>query len=841
MAFVMSLAMAFTSVDTGLLVSAEDVTTVAEESTVEVQDVEEEAEGEDVEVADGDVEEEIVTDGEVAEQAFGEEGAMVIEPQDTNDMVATFGSADEGIIGGGAGDGEAHSKRWYIDENEMNERIMLGQKKIIHIPVYCYDEEEALPDTLKYRWYDDDEKLISETKENEFIVDADGLDYMNHTSKTYKCIVSDTEYPDDTEEIMVYVYAGSNNGTIKIYNNEQDSSEYDHTDDDGEARFITVANPGQDFELSFLAKSTKVTQDELKYQWYKETNDEYVAVTDVTGNVTYKGKTELGAMGEYCCVVTDGTSLVKVYFEVYPDSGFEYKSGDAVYIEKEDASVTLHAEAKTARGTLNYKWYKNDDEKTVLSTTADLTVVAKWYERYTCYVTDGYEEAWINYYITPNKPQKKANLSVSAPEKVAITKGESVTLEVFATADVDINYSWYSDNGDDLGSTAKCTFIPDTDDVQMIHCNVWAGDEYEEVIILVGSQEKLNKVVAQATSFETARTLTTTVPEAIMSYKDGTKQYFKFIPDKDGVWNICGGAAELVLYNAAKEKLCSTGDAWRGVTYRLKTNETYYLEVVALVGDSSIEAQYMDYNVSHKWKEAVITKTATCTTAGEKAKECASCDMIYYETIPALGHTFNAFTVTKEASVLEEGSQYHTCSVCGTVETVAIPKLVSNVTLINSTLPLQVKQKASLSKNVKGLAKGDKIVSCTLSAKDKKIVSVDKKGTVKGKKAGTATITMKFLSGATAKVKVKVQKKKVATSKITNVTKNITLKVKKSTKLAPFVTPVTSKNKVTYKTSNKKIATVSSKGVIKAKKAGTATITVKSGSKTVKVKVKVTK
>ena len=36
-------------------------------------------------------------------------------------------------------------------------------------------------------------------------------------------------------------------------------------------------------------------------------------------------------------------------------------------------------------------------------------------------------------------------------------------------------------------------------------------------------------------------------------------------------------------------------------------------------------------------------------------------------------------------------------------------------------------------------------------------------------------------------------------------------------------------------TSNKKIATVSSKGVIKAKKAGTATITVKSGSKTVKV------
>ena len=297
----------------------------------------------------------------------------------------------------------------------------------------------------------------------------------------------------------------------------------------------------------------------------------------------------------------------------------------------------------------------------------------------------------------------------------------------------------------------------------------------------------------------------------------------------------------MILYNSAKEKLCSTFDSESGVRYRLKANETYYVEVAMYTGVGSVEARYMDYNVSHKWVTPVVNKAATCTTAGEKEKHCATFDMIYYETIPALGHTFNAFTVTKEASVLEEGSQYHTCSVCGTVETVAIPKLVSNVTLINSTLPLQVKQKASLSKNVKGLAKGDKIVSCTLSAKDKKIVSVDKKGTVKGKKAGTATITMKFLSGATAKVKVKVQKKKVATSKITNVTKNITLKVKKSTKLAPFVTPITSKNKVTYKTSNKKIATVSSKGVIKAKKAGTATITVKSGSKTVKVKVKVTK
>lgn len=49
-----------------------------------------------------------------------------------------------------------------------------------------------------------------------------------------------------------------------------------------------------------------------------------------------------------------------------------------------------------------------------------------------------------------------------------------------------------------------------------------------------------------------------------------------------------------------------------------------------------------------------------------------------------------------------------------------------------------------------------------------------------------------------------------------------------------------SKEKVTYASSNKKVATVNAKGVITAKKVGTATITVRSGSvvKTCKVTVK---
>ena len=69
--------------------------------------------------------------------------------------------------------------------------------------------------------------------------------------------------------------------------------------------------------------------------------------------------------------------------------------------------------------------------------------------------------------------------------------------------------------------------------------------------------------------------------------------------------------------------------------------------------------------------------------------------------------------------------------------------------------------------------------------------------------------------------------------------KNVTVRKGKRVTLKPVVTPFTSRQKVTYTSSNKKIATVSSKGVVTGKKKGTVKITVKSGSKSVKVTVKV--
>lgn len=251
---------------------------------------------------------------------------------------------------------------------------------------------------------------------------------------------------------------------------------------------------------------------------------------------------------------------------------------------------------------------------------------------------------------------------------------------------------------------------------------------------------------------------------------------------------------------------------------------------------------------SHSWITKNVIKKATCTAAGSKVENCASCDAVQTVSIPVKGHT-----VVKDAAVAPtvfadgktEGSH---CSVCGTVleKQNTIAKVPGTIYLTASSLKMKTGQSTTAFKAT-GFSEGDYVTAVTSNKpRTVKVTNVNKNGTFKltaGKKKGSAVVTVTLASKKTASFKVTVQKAAVKTTKITTTTKSLTL-AKGATykKLASSiaVTPVTSKEKVTYSSSNKKVATVSSKGVIKAKKAGTAKITVKSGSKKVVVTVKVT-
>lgn len=251
---------------------------------------------------------------------------------------------------------------------------------------------------------------------------------------------------------------------------------------------------------------------------------------------------------------------------------------------------------------------------------------------------------------------------------------------------------------------------------------------------------------------------------------------------------------------------------------------------------------------NHSYTVEIGGKAATCSENGYKVLKCATCAETTQTVIPATGnHQAGEWTVVQEATALVAGKKVQKCTVCQKELNVQeIPALPATLTMsvgAKKTVPLKVKQ--SYTVKVSGLAKGDS-VDRFVSSKPK-VAAVSNKGKITGKAAGTAVITVKLKSGYSVWFKVKVQKKAVKTTALTvtnaatgkKVAKSVKLGRNKKLKLQATVAPVTSLQKATYTSSNKKVAQAAKNGVITGKKAGTAVITVKLGKKTCKIKVTV--
>lgn len=200
-------------------------------------------------------------------------------------------------------------------------------------------------------------------------------------------------------------------------------------------------------------------------------------------------------------------------------------------------------------------------------------------------------------------------------------------------------------------------------------------------------------------------------------------------------------------------------------------------------------------------------------------------------------HSYTTWKKVSSATVFAPEKQESTCDFCGekTTKTVG-EKLTPTVKLTATKLTLKTKQ--SVTVKATGLAKGDYVKSWTSSKKS--VATVDKNGKITAtSKEGTAVITVTLASEKTAKVTVTV--KMIRTTKLTKVPKTLSLTTGKKYTLKPVVTPSNSQEKVTYKSSNTKIATVSSTGVITAKKVGKVTITVQSGKQKATVTLTVKK
>lgn len=243
---------------------------------------------------------------------------------------------------------------------------------------------------------------------------------------------------------------------------------------------------------------------------------------------------------------------------------------------------------------------------------------------------------------------------------------------------------------------------------------------------------------------------------------------------------------------------------------------------------------------THTWDEGKITKASICTKKGTKTFTCTVCGKTRNQEVSVVAHKFTTWKTTTAATALAPAKQTHKCSTCGKTETRNYGnKLKPSIKVNISSILLKTRQKTTLLR-VSGLAKGDSIVSWKSSNTNIAKVYGRSNGTCTiqaGTRSGKAIITIALRSGLKKNITVTVQKTTVKTTKITGVATSLKLKRNQKATLKPVLQPLTSGEKITYKSSNTKIAIVNSKGQITARSKGTATITVTSGRKSVRCKV----
>ena len=158
---------------------------------------------------------------------------------------------------------------------------------------------------------------------------------------------------------------------------------------------------------------------------------------------------------------------------------------------------------------------------------------------------------------------------------------------------------------------------------------------------------------------------------------------------------------------------------------------------------------------------------------------------------------------------------------------------VESIELNHKTLTMYVDDSQSLTVAISPSNATDKTVSW--SSSDENVVKVISSGFLSAKSVGTATVTATAADGKSATCVVTVKAKTIPVTGVTLDKTSLTMTEGDTQTLTATLAPTNASNKnVTWSSSNTTVATVSSAGVVTAKAAGNATITVTTadGSKT---------
>lgn len=240
-------------------------------------------------------------------------------------------------------------------------------------------------------------------------------------------------------------------------------------------------------------------------------------------------------------------------------------------------------------------------------------------------------------------------------------------------------------------------------------------------------------------------------------------------------------------------------------------------------GESYAKQNNYKYEVTethiHTWDEGTIEYEPNCEDEGSILYKCTTCGTEKRETIPKRDHVL-VREDAEEATCTEYGytGDWY-CALCD--------ELIKEGTVIPKKN--HAWDKGTVTKAATCVTNGVKTYTCTVGGEER-TESIPAKGHAWSawKVVKAASVSGEGLQQRTCKNCEKVESKSIAKLTSTQtIPSTLTVKAGKTSTLKP----ASSWKNVKYSTSNKKIVTVDKKGKVKGVSAGTAKITVKSGSK----------